>query len=102
MKRATKTDPKIRKRRILDAALAVACKIGHKCLTRDKVAAAASVSGPLVAKYFTSMVKLRQTVLRTAIKHEILPILAHCVADEELLFHPKLRRVTLEYIGSKL
>lgn len=100
--RAIKTDPRIRKAQIFRDAMLLAERIGHKRLTRDSVATEARVSGPLVAKYFRNMNRLREAVLREAIKRENLSILSHCVADEALLSHPTLRRNTLEYISAKL
>ena len=102
MKRATKTDPTERKQQILDTAIWLAERVGHKNLTRDSVASYSKVSGPLVARYFKTVASLKQTVFKEAIKHENLTVLSHCVADVQLHAYPELLIKTLRFISQKL
>lgn len=66
----------LRKEHILNVATNMAVKIGYTSLTRDGVAEAAGVSFSLVSKHFGTMVQLKREVMRTAIKREILEIIA--------------------------
>lgn len=98
MTRAKRTNPRERKREILQAAMQVAAQVGHKQITREAVAFAARVSGPLVAKYYRNMIQLKRAVFREALRIEFMPVLKHCVADEALDKFPEIKRNILAYI----
>jgi AcrR family transcriptional regulator len=76
MTRATRTHPKIRKEKILKAAVKLSIKLGYKNITRDRVAELADVSSALVGNYFPRMADLKNAVMRTAIQQEIVEIIA--------------------------
>lgn len=76
MTRATRTQPKIRKDKILKAAIKLSKKLGYKNITRDRVAEEADVSSALVGNYFGKMADLKNAVVRAAIKEEIVEIIA--------------------------
>jgi AcrR family transcriptional regulator len=77
----TRMAPDARSAEILDAAVKLAKRIGFRKLTRDGVAKAASVSTGLVSTHFDGIEKLRDEVMRVAIRDEILPIVADGIAN---------------------
>lgn len=68
--------PDDRKAQLLDGALKLAAERGLASLTRDAIAEYAGVSPALVSFYLGTMTELRRTVMRAAIKREVLPIVA--------------------------
>lgn len=76
----SRRDPETRKSLILAAALTVAERDGFANVTRKAIAAEAYVSEPLVNKYLGTLPQLRRTVMRQAIKHELLSIIAQGIA----------------------
>lgn len=69
--------PDDRKVQILRAALIVASEEGgYSGLSRQAVAAKAGCAESLVSRYFGTMVEFKRTVMRAAIQHEILPVIA--------------------------
>lgn len=92
------------KRRILQAAVKLAELDGYQWLTRKAVADQAGLaqSASLVSHYFGSMVGLKRAVLRHAVEHRLLPIVAQGLADQ----HPivtsasaDLRAATAAYLA---
>lgn len=74
--------PAERKQQILTAALTVAARPGGLSkLTRATVAAEAACSDAAVSQYFGTMAEFKRTIMRAAIKAEILPIIAQGVAS---------------------
>jgi AcrR family transcriptional regulator len=69
-----------RKGNILAAALIVAERDGFHKMTRKAIATEAYVSEPLVNKYLGTLPNLRRTVMRMAIKHEVLAVIAQGIA----------------------
>ena len=69
-------DRRVREKQILDAALSLSVKIGYSCITRDAVAEIAGVSSALIANYFPRMYHLKQAIMQTAIKQEVLEVIA--------------------------
>lgn len=61
---------------ILKAAMFVAERDGFNKITRKQIALKAGVSLGVVSQAFGTMVKLKRTVMRRAIKDEILSIIA--------------------------
>jgi len=80
MKRLHPTD---RKPLLVDAALNAALAHGYRRMTRDHIAAHASVSPGLVSLYLGTMVKLRRTVMREAIKRGCAEIVAEGLAERD-------------------
>jgi AcrR family transcriptional regulator len=72
--------PELRKDEILAAAVAVAVRDGLCGLRRDAVAVEAGVANGLVSRYFNTMNQLHRAVIRYAVHHEVLPIVAHALA----------------------
>lgn len=77
----TRMQPDKRSAEILDAAVKLAKRVGFRKLTRDGVADAAKVSPGLVSTRFGGVEKLRDEVMRVAVRDEILPIVADGVAN---------------------
>ena len=67
---------KARKKQILNAAVSLAVKVGYSNIRRDDVAKNASVSTGLINRYFTTIMQLKNEVMRYAIRNEILQIIA--------------------------
>lgn len=76
-------DPKMRRDMILLAAVNVAREEGLGNVTRSAVAAEANVSDGLVTSYFSTMKQLRRAVMRYAIQHEVLEIVAQGVVAKD-------------------
>ena len=92
------------RQRILQAAVKLAELDGYQWLTRKAVADQAGLgqSASLVSHYFGSMVGLKRAVLRHAVEHRLLPIVAQGLADQ----HPivtsasaDLRAATAAYLA---
>lgn len=74
-------DPKVRKAALLKCALDLAAKHGLHHITRDMIAAAGDVSPGLVSQYLGTMPKLRDLVMREAVKQRVLPVVALGLAE---------------------
>jgi AcrR family transcriptional regulator len=72
----TRKEPHARKSDILEAALVEASESGFNNITRKGIAERAGVSDSLVNKYMGTLSQLRRTVMRQAVKHEHLTIIA--------------------------
>lgn len=95
--------PKQRKAELLEAALQVAEATGYVHLTRQAVADKAGVVPSLVTHRFSTMADLRRSVMRQAIKREILPIIAQglAVRDPHALKAPvDLQHKALKSLGA--
>lgn len=68
--------PDARKEDILAAALPLAERHGYANLTRNQIADAAQVSGPVLNYHFGTMAQLRRDIMRHAIKSECLAVVA--------------------------
>lgn len=68
--------PEARKEDILAAALPLAVRHGYSRLTRQQIAAAAGVSGPVLNYHFGTMPQFRRDLMRYAIKEETLAVIA--------------------------
>lgn len=69
-------DSDTRKSDILAAAMDEAEAMGFSNITRRGIAERAGISEPLVNKYLGTLPQLRRTVMRQAVKHEFLGIIA--------------------------
>lgn len=61
---------------LTDTALKLAAKRGLYNLTRDAIAEAAEVSTGIVSKRFGTMENMRRSLMREAVRRELLPIIA--------------------------
>lgn len=73
-------DSDTRKADILAAAMDEAEAMGFANITRRGIAKRAGVSEPLVNKYLGTLKQLRRTVMRQAVKHEHLGVIAQGLA----------------------
>jgi AcrR family transcriptional regulator len=89
-RRATRTNPKIRKEQILLAAIKLSKRVGYHSITRDSVAEIADVSSPLISVYFPTVASLKAAVIRAAIDNEIVEIIAQGLS----LNHPQVRKIS--------
>jgi len=80
----TRKPQALRSKEILDAALMIAAQLGLDATTREAVAKAANVSTGLVSRHFTTMAQLRRAVMRAAIEHEVLPVVAEGLARRDV------------------
>lgn len=93
-------DPKIRRKQILDVALALAERRGFGALTREAIAKAAGVTASLVSHYFISMASMRKAVMKEAVSRESLNIIAHGLTTNHIhtrKLGPDLKRRALNY-----
>jgi len=79
----TRTNPALRREHILIAALKLAEKTGVHNLQRQYIANEAGISSSLVSYHFGTMIQLKRTVLRAAIKREIIPIIYHAIKHND-------------------
>ena len=75
--------PRIRMNEMTLAALALAVDHGYDRVTRDQVAAACSVSPSAVQYHFPTMTQLRRSVMRAAVRHGNLPVIAQGLAAKD-------------------
>lgn len=80
MKKNKRLLPGDRRAEILKSALKVSEVVGYRQLTRVQVANNAGCAESLVSAYFGTMDKFRRTIMRAAVKGEILPIIAQGLA----------------------
>lgn len=73
MKQTTRTH-------ILKACLALAVKHGYRSITRDQIAAEASVHPSNVSYHLGTMIELRRHIMREAVRTECLPVIAQGLA----------------------
>lgn len=80
----TRTNPFLRKRHILDAAVELSVTHGYFQVTREQVAEAAGVSSSLVSQYY-SMSELREAIMETAVTREIPEIIAQGIINGNIV-----------------
>lgn len=86
---------------VLAAAVLVAKRDGFNKLTREEIARIAGVSTGVVSQAFGSMIKLKRTVMRHAIKAEEIEIIAVGLGmrDKTAMKAPEeLKRQALEFL----
>ena len=77
---AKRMAPADRREQILDAAVAMAKDAGFQKITRDGIAIRAGVAMGLVTRYFGTMTQLRRAVMRSAVKNEVISVIAEGLA----------------------
>jgi AcrR family transcriptional regulator len=75
--------PAIRREQILEAAVETARRKGYAMMTRKDIAERAAVSPALVSAYFGTMVKLRRTVMRYAVRNEVVEVVAQGIVAQD-------------------
>jgi AcrR family transcriptional regulator len=80
---ATRLAPNDRKKEILDAAVKLARHKGYTNVTRDDVARGANCSAALVSRYFSTMTKLRHSVMRAAVHGAVYEVIAQGLACKD-------------------
>ncbi len=73
--------PTLRRAQILQAAMAVAVKVGYQKATRGMIASEAGITGGLITHYFGTMTQLKRALMRAAIQNETLEIIAQGLAN---------------------
>lgn len=95
--------PEIRRDMLLAAALKVAELDSFQNLTREAIALHAGVSTGLVTKRLGTMQQLKRSVMRAAIKHESVPVVAEgfFLKDKHALrAPPELKKKILKYLAN--
>jgi AcrR family transcriptional regulator len=72
---------KYSKEQVLEMATLLAINKGYLNITREDVAAMATTSPATVSGMFGSMEQLKQEVIKYAINHECLPVIAQAMSD---------------------
>lgn len=78
-----RVSPQLRRKHVIDVAINLAKTKGYNSITRGEVATGANVSPGLVSHYFVSTNALRELILKTAIKREVLEIVAQGLVVED-------------------
>jgi len=97
-----RVDPELRKGYILAVAVNLAESSGYLKLTRDGLAEKADVSMGLINHYFGTMKLLRAEVMRHAIEHERLKIIAQGLAIDDpqaVAISPELKAKAAASLG---
>lgn len=71
-----------RNRSVLDAALAMAVRVGYRTMTRQDVAALAGVAVGSVNNAYGTMDGLRDAVMQAAVDHGVASVVAQGLADK--------------------
>lgn len=71
-----RTNPKLRKQQVLEAAVTVAIERGYQNMGRPDVAEMAGVSQALVSHYFGTLDNLRAMVMDYAVRNEVVAVVA--------------------------
>ncbi|MBW1726010.1 MAG: TetR/AcrR family transcriptional regulator [Deltaproteobacteria bacterium] len=79
----SRVDPVLRRAHILNTAVDMAKIDGYQRITRDGLAKKAGVSSGLVTRYFNTMSQLRRSIVRNAVQHEVLEIIAQAVLSND-------------------
>lgn len=75
--------PEIRRTSILTAAVELASEVGYRKITREGVAERAGISMSLVTHHFHTMPQLRRDVVRHAVSHGCVPVVAQALAAKD-------------------
>lgn len=71
----------VRREQILQAALSLAVSNGYRSITRAEIAITAGVADGQINHIFGGMTELRRAVMRSAIQHRHVEIIAQGLAD---------------------
>ena len=78
-----KEHPGMRFRQLMNAAMEIAVETGFASVTRDGIARRAGVSSGLVSLHLGTMKNLRRTLMRAAVREEVLSVVAEGVATRD-------------------
>lgn len=78
-----RVNPNLRRKHVLAAALELAKTKGYNSVTRGDIAGSAGVSPGLISHYFKSIEALQVVILKTAVKREILEIIAQGITNKD-------------------
>lgn len=81
-----------RKQSILDGAVKLAQRQHYATITRDQLASACDVAGALINHYFGTIEKLRDEIVKEAVRREVLRVVAQGIIAK----HPATRRASLD------
>lgn len=98
-----RVDPQLRRDQILSFGVIVARKVGYHRLTRDDVAIEIGVSKPTISYHFTSIAKLRNEILKTAIKLNDLEVMAQGFMNKDIQIQKlsaTIKKQILKYINN--
>ena len=96
-------DPDIRTAALLDVALRLAAANGWRSLTREAIARAAGVSTGLVSARLGTMTDLRRSVMRAAVQHGTVSVVAEGLAARHpaaMRADPALRDLAATWVRS--
>lgn len=98
-----RVNPALRKDHILNTAVELAVSVGYTKITRPSVAVAAGVSESTIQKHFSTMVQLRNDLVRRAVKTKNLAVIAQAIAagsPHVKKLDADLREKALETVGA--
>lgn len=75
-----KLESNVRHDEILKAALSIAVSDGMEGVTRDHIARLAGVASGTVSLHMGTMANMKRTIMRHAVKNELLPVIAQGLA----------------------
>lgn len=76
-----RANPELRRDQILKTAVTIAGSVGYNKITRELIANHLDISVGLINRYFGTMPNLKRDIMRSAIKNEILPVIAQGLAN---------------------
>jgi AcrR family transcriptional regulator len=79
----THMNPADRKKQILEVAVTLSKKQGYQHVTREDIARGAECATGLINRYFGTMPQLRRAVMRWAVKHGELAIVAQGIVAKD-------------------
>lgn len=102
--RASRTEPKIRKKQILECATSIAEEIGYTQINGEMIAKKLNISYSLVRHHFLTIVLLRRAIIQNAIKKEIPAIVAQALSINDPLTYKiseKLKTKVIQHLSRK-
>lgn len=96
--------PQERRDAILNAAVTLAKTEGYNRISREAIAAAAGVSPGLVTTYFNTMPQLRRDLMRYAVRHNIVEVIAQGILHRDaqaLKIDPEKRKEILAAVAEQ-
>ena len=93
-------NPMVRKGEILEAAIKLAKTEGYGHISRRQIADLAGTSPPLITRYFSNMDKLREAIMREAIRIRALHVVAQGLANGCPIAKAAPERVRLDALAS--
>lgn len=79
----SRANPALRKQQIFNAALQVAKETGYASMTRPLIAEHAGIVPSLITRYFGSVEALKNEIIKHAVEHSVLEIVAQGLAQKD-------------------